>query len=495
MPLSRRAMLQGMAGALAVPFHLSALSAQPLSPKTLTMSPLNKSLTVSPNGRHLLLPDGTPFLYLADTAWELLHRLNQEDSERYLTARASQGFTAVQTVILGERNGLRLPTPDGHIPFQDLDPLKPNEGYFKHVDSVVRRMNDLGMFAALLPTWGDKIANQAGEGPQILNPENARAYGRFIGERYRDAKVVWILGGDRDTSRPPYLETVREIAHGLREGDQGRHLMSFHPPGGRSSSDFVHEEPWLDFHMWQTGHSRPSMDTSKLIAKDRAKTPVRPVLDGEPCYENIPVMDDGWNPTGSRFTAADARRRAWRGLLGGACGHTYGCNEIWMMHKHGEEQFVGANMDWLRALHLPGANQMRHVRALLESRSFTEMEPLTNVVLELDSNVYPDSNLQRRVRWTPWPAEGAEISRTTAAGSTSFVLVYLPIGSPAKYDFSILGESIDLWWFDPRHGTCAWAGASSSRTDWIEPPATNEDWVLVAQRPGVFRHAPGQQHW
>jgi hypothetical protein len=450
-----------------------------------------KSLIVSPNGRYLHRPDGTPFLYLADTAWELLHRLNREDTEHYLTTRASQGFNAVQTVILGERNGLRAPTPEGHVPFHDLDPAKPNEAYFAHVDYVVRRMNELGMVAALLPTWGDKVENQTGEGPQVLHPGNARAYGRFVGQRYRDADVIWVMGGDRDTSRAPFLETIREIARGVEEGDGGRHLMTFHPPGGRSSSHFVHEEAWLDFHMWQTGHSRPEWDTSACIAEDRAKTPVRPVLDGEPCYENIPVMGGGWNPTGMRFTAADVRRRAWRGMLGGACGHTYGCNEVWMMHKHGDEQFVGANMDWKRALHLPGANQMRHVRALLESRLFTELQPLKDVVLELDSNVYADSNLQRRVRWKPWPEEGAEIVRPTVAGNENCVLVYLPAGSPVKLDLSRLGDRAELWWYDPRHGTCAAGGTVPGLTDWIDPPATGEDWVLVAQRPGIFPKPPG----
>lgn len=445
----------------------------------------NRSLMVSGNQRKLVRPDGTPFFYLADTAWELLHRLNRNDTEHYLTTRASQGFTAVQTVILGERDGLRVPTPDGHVPFADMDPAKPNEAYFAHVDGVVRRMNELGMVAALLPTWGDKVLNSPGQGPQIFTPQNARAYGRFVGRRYRDAQVIWIMGGDRDTSRPPFLETIREMAAGIKEGDGGRHLMTFHPPGRHSSSEFVHDEPWLDFHMWQTGHSNPELDTSTLIAKDRALTPIRPVLDGEPCYENIPVMGGGWNPTGMRFTAADARRRAWRAVLGGACGHTYGCNEIWMMHKHGDEQFVGANMDWRRALHLPGANQMRHLRTLIESRPFTELEPVAGIVQALDANIYADSNLQERSRWTPWPAEGAEIIRPTAAAGRDCILVYLPAGSPAKYDFSRLGETVELSWYDPRHGTRAAGGATPAKTDWIEPPATNEDWVLMAQRPST----------
>jgi len=448
-------------------------------------------LKVSKNQRFLAHEDETPFFYLGDTAWELFHRLNREDTEHYLTTRASQGYTVVQTVILGERDGLRTPTPDGHLPFHDLDPAKPNDAYFAHVDYVVRRMNELGIVPALLPTWGDKVLNSPGAGPQIFTPENARAYGRFVGARYRDAQVIWIMGGDRDISRPPFLETIREMALGVKEGDGGRHLMSFHPPGRHSSSEFVHNESWLDFNMWQTGHSNPELDTSVLIAQDRARTPTRPVLDGEPCYENIPLMGGAWNPTGMRFTAADARRRAWRGVLGGACGHTYGCNEIWMMHKHGDEQFVGANMDWKRALHLPGANQMRHLRALIESRPFAELEPISGIVQTLDANVYADPNLQKRVRWTPEPAEGAEITRPTAAAGRDYVFVYLPMGSPAKYDFSRLGEQVELWWYDPRHGTCATGGITASVTDWIDPPATNEDWILVAQRPRTFPLPPG----
>lgn len=443
---------------------------------------MNKSLILSPDGRYLQQPDGSPFFYLADTAWELLHGLDLEEAEHYLTTRASQGFTAIQTVILGERDGLRKPTPGGQVPFHDLDPARPNEAYFAHVDAVVRRMNELGLFAALLPTWGDKIENQFGEGPQVLHPGNARAYGRFVGERYRDAQVVWVMGGDRDVSRPPFLETVREVALGIHEGDAGRHLMTFHPPGRSSSSHHVHEEPWLDFHMWQTGHSNPELDTSVLIAEDRARTPIRPVLDGEPCYENIPVMGGAWNPTGARFTAADARRRAWRSVLAGACGHTYGCNEVWMMHRHGDEQFVGANMDWKRALHLPGANQMRHLRAWAEARAFQSLEPVSGVVLELDANVYGDSNLQRRVRWKPWPEGGAEIVRPTSAAGADCVATYLPLGSPAKYDFGRLGGRVALAWFDPRHGTLADGGVSAALTDWIEPPSVGEDWVLLAER-------------
>ena len=454
---------------------------------------MTKWLHVTPNGRKLQLSDGTPFFYLADTAWELLHRLDKEDTEHYLTTRASQGYTAIQTVILAERDGLRTPTPEGYVPLDDLDPTRLNEGYFAHVDWVVRRMNELGMTAALLPTWGDKVVDQVGEGPQVLNPTNARAYGRLIGERYRDAQVLWVLGGDRLADKESYVQTQRELAAGLKEGDGGRHLMTLHTMGGHSSAEVFHEEPWLDLNMWQTGHSRPEWDTSECMQKDWVRAPAKPVLDGEPCYENHPVMGGGWNPTGLRFTAEDVRRRAYRPVFGGACGHTYGCNEVWMMNKRGDALFAMANLDWKSALHLPGANQMRHLRSLVESRPFLELMATDGVVLALDSHHYNDiCTVRRAYRWGPHP-EPAEVARPTTAAGRDYLFVYLPMGSAVKLDLSKFGDRVELWWFDPRHGTAAWGGYAPPVGEWVDPPYAGQDWVLVAQRPDVFANPPGMR--
>ncbi|MBQ4321009.1 MAG: DUF4038 domain-containing protein, partial [Oscillospiraceae bacterium] len=43
-------------------------------------------------GRYLAWEDGAPFFYLGDTAWELFHRLNREETEHYFAQRARQGF-------------------------------------------------------------------------------------------------------------------------------------------------------------------------------------------------------------------------------------------------------------------------------------------------------------------------------------------------------------------------------------------------------------------
>lgn len=41
------------------------------------------NLRVNSSGRYLEYSDGTPFLYMGDTAWELISRLNDKETELY----------------------------------------------------------------------------------------------------------------------------------------------------------------------------------------------------------------------------------------------------------------------------------------------------------------------------------------------------------------------------------------------------------------------------
>ncbi|MBC8079995.1 MAG: DUF4038 domain-containing protein, partial [Gorillibacterium sp.] len=48
-------------------------------------------LKISDNNRFLIHEDGTPFFWLGDTAWEMIHLLTREEIELYLRKRAAQG--------------------------------------------------------------------------------------------------------------------------------------------------------------------------------------------------------------------------------------------------------------------------------------------------------------------------------------------------------------------------------------------------------------------
>ena len=108
-------------------------------------------IKVSENKRFLVYEDGKPFFWLGDTAWELFHRLNREDADRFLKNRAEKGFTVIQAVAIAELDGHSDPNPYGHLPFIDLDPARPavKDGpandYWDHVDYIVDKANSLGM--------------------------------------------------------------------------------------------------------------------------------------------------------------------------------------------------------------------------------------------------------------------------------------------------------------------------------------------------------------
>src|SRR5580765_2865565 len=97
-------------------------------------------IQVSPD-RHYLIKGGKPFFWLGDTAWELFHRLNREESKIYLKNRADKGFTVIQAVAIAELDGANVANAYGDKALIDGDPAKPNEAYFKHVDFVIDEAN------------------------------------------------------------------------------------------------------------------------------------------------------------------------------------------------------------------------------------------------------------------------------------------------------------------------------------------------------------------
>jgi Protein of unknown function (DUF4038)/Putative collagen-binding domain of a collagenase len=432
-------------------------------------------LKVSDNKRLLVTAEGKPFFYLGDTAWELFHRLSREDADVYLKDRAARKFTVIQAVAIAEFDGLSTPNAYGHLPFVNNDPTKPNEDYFKHVDWVVKRANELGLYVAFLPTWGDKVGPKAwGKGPEIFTTDNARVYCEWLGQRYKDGGIIWMLGGDRSPDNPARLAIWRAMAEGLRKGDGGTHLMTFHPSGGRCSSEWFHADAWLDFNCWQTGHNT-DIPVADRIGKDYARKPIKPVFDGEPLYEDHPLgfkaKDFGYS------NAADIRRAAYWGVFAGGHGYTYGNHSMWQFFDKGRVPVNGPIKDWHEALRAPGGDQVRHLRALIESRPF-----LTRI---------PDQSLLLSD-----PSAGTKRVQATRDSEGTYAFVYCPAGRPVEVSLNwVEGPGVKAWWFDPRTGqNRAVAEFVGKKQLVFEPPTPGEnlDWVLVLDSLAAKFGPPGQ---
>jgi len=516
-----------------------------------------QSLVVSRCGRYLEREDGTPFFWLADTAWELFHKLTREEAEVYLDIRAEQGFTVIQAVALAELDGIRKPNAYGRLPLHPVeaaeartnpaaaqstspeptydgspaiggdtaslrqgqtdavrldagpaiggDPAtsaphggtrddrfaadqaappmqaQPDHGgsplasqlrpdtdgpysYWDHVDAVIELAAERGIYVALLPTWGDKFNRKWGIGPELFTPDHAYAYGRWLGERYRDrANLIWVLGGDRPLESEQHREIVDRMAAGLREGDGGRHLMTFHPPGAATSADYVHDRDWMDFHMIQSGHGEAEITNHLRVQRDYARTPVRPVLDGEPCYEDHPIA---FRAELGYFDAADVRRAAYYAVLSGAFGHTYGHHSVWPMSDGMyasvacEEPGIYIIMSWKEALLRPGAEQMRHLRTVLESGGWPRLTPDQELLA---------ANL-------------AGAANCVAARDGGAALVYTPFGLYIDVRLDRLGDGpVRASWYDPRDGSRSDAGiyeGGGMQRFYAPTSGRGEDWVL-----------------
>ena len=453
---------------------LLALTLLPLQVFAQTRSPLPR-LKVSENRRFLVREDGKPFFYLGDTAWELFHRLNRDQAAAYLKLRAQQRFTVIQAVALAELDGLADPNAHGSLPLADFDPTRPlvtpgadpkkpgQYDYWDHVEYIIDEANRLGLYIGLLPSWGAWLEDGR-QGPhKVLHAGNAQAYGEFLGKRFGSKGIVWILGGDRPADRT--VEIWRALARGIAIGVNGKEdytglTMGFHPSGGGTSSTWFHDDPWLTVNMHQTGHGlAETVKCWERIARDYERTPVKPVMDAEPLYEDHPLAFRS-KDYGYSFDA-HVRQRAYWDVFAGAFGHTYGDHSVWQMYAPGRKPVNGPLFYWDEAIHRPGAAEMQYVRALVESRPYLSRVP--------DQSIVENA------------LEGAD--HIAATRGDGYLFVYSAQGRPFTVNLGrISGERVKAWWYNPRTGNSAEAGEFDNRgTQEFQPPSQGfgSDWVLV----------------
>ena len=424
-------------------------------------------LRISDNKRFIQDENGKPFFWLADTAWELFHRLTREECTYYFENRALKGFTVIQAVVLAELDGLRIPNMYGDVPFQNLDPHFPNENYFQHVDWVLKEAEQWNLYVALLPTWGDKVNQRYdwAKGPEVFTIDNVKHYGSFLGRRYaKQTNIVWVSGGDRYPDDKG-MAIWRSLAYGIIEGvgDKAKTILTFHPQPFEtgSSSRWFHEDDWLDFNMLQTGHDKQK-NTFDYIKADYDKTPTKPVLDGEPTYEAHPLS---FNAAANGYSSdVEVRKYAYWSLFAGGCGYTYGCHSIWQFYTSKHEGVNGPLYTWQEALNLAGACQMVFLKQLMTSRNPSIRIPDQDLV----SNNHP---------------KGEHYITAARAQNGAYGFVYSPTGKSFHINTTHFpSPQLRCRWFNPRDGSYTIEGFREKEPLLFFKPPTEgygQDWVLV----------------
>jgi hypothetical protein len=426
-------------------------------------------LRVSSDGRYLQHADGTPFFWLADTAWLMTQKLNRDEVKTYLENRRAKGFNVVQCCLvqffhdknfngspaLIDRDLARLNVTPGNDP---ADPAQYD--YWDHVDYIVETAAANGIYVAMTPMWRYSPLPAAAQAVRYIEQLTARYRSR--------PNIIWVNGG---SSRGGDDLDYWNAAGAALKRHAPDHLVTFHPFGRMQSSSWFHQAPWLDFNMFVSGHRRYDQDTQgkaygednwRYVLEDLAKTPRKPTLDGESSFENTPQgLHD---PTQPYWGAADVRRYAWWSVFAGAAGHTYGENSVRQVYlptdRKGES---GAKGFFLERLEAEGATQMKHVKNFILSR------PVAGRVNDQSLVAGDEGEKYQRILVTRGPGWIAAYNYT----GRNFTL-RLNGSAGARFNAS---------WFNPRTGEVTAVGSHpGTGTLSFNPPgepAPGNDWVLV----------------
>lgn len=433
-------------------------------------------LKVSPSGHFLMTEKGSPFFWLGDTGWLLFSKLNRQEAETYLEDRKQKGFNVIQVMVLHSVAAINVYGDSALINKNVSKPLStPGNSfanakeydYWDHIDYIVDLASKKGLYMALVPVWGTNVKNGA------VSSNEAAKYAKWLAERFKNRpNIIWMNGGDIKGSDS--LNTWNTIGSTIRSNDPN-HLITFHPFGRTTSSQWFHNAGWLDFNMFQSGHRSYDLDTSigehrfgpdnyKFLRIDYNLQPAKPSLDGEPSYEGIP--DGLHDTTKPRWKDRDVRRYGYWEVFAGGAGYTYGNNSVMQMLKPSDnERAYGAKEYWYKAINDPGAAQMIYLKKLMLSKSYFDRVPDQSLIA---GNV------------------GEKYNYLAATRGEDYAFIYDYTGRDFEINMGkIKGAKVKASWYNPRNGSKTSIGSYNNKgVIKFNPPGDEKegnDWVLILE--------------
>jgi len=439
-----------------------------------TMVPL---LKISPNKRYFVTGNNKPFFWLGDTGWLLFIKCTREDAIKYLDARKQQGFNVIQAMLLHDFRNTKNVYGDWAL--NDFDISKPlvtpgnkfadaNEyDYWDNVDFIIDEAAKRGIYMALVPVWGSNV--KAGK----VNVQQADVYGKFLAQRYKSKNnIIWLNGGD--INGKDSTAVWNKLGTTIKQYDK-KHLMTFHPRGRTSSSDWFHNAPWLDFNMVQSGHKSYEQDTAinetrhfgednwKYIAIDYKLKPARPTIDGEPSYEEIPYgLHDSTQPY---WQSHEIRRYAYWSVLAGGAGFTYGHNSIMQFYTPGDTGVsFFPKQSWKEALTVPTAVHMKYLKQVMLEKPFYDRMPAQELIVD----------------------NGDKYDKVLAFQGKNYAMFYVYNGRSFSVAMNKLHFKAERFvWYNTFYGTEGRAAKiKNAKKIMFDPPgekAAGNDWLLILE--------------
>lgn len=417
---------------------------------------------VARDGRSLEHEDGTPFFWLADTAWNGPLLASPKEWDVYLAERKRQKFSAIQWVSTQWRAS---PKGDafGDPAYYGDEEISVNPRFFQRLDAKADAAHRAGFLNVPVLLW----AIGGGSNPRVnpgvsLTEEDSIKLARYMIARWGAYHMVWFLAGDGDY-RGPKADRWKRIGNAVFEDQPG--IATMHPGGMHWILNEFKAEPWFSLAGYQSGHGDDERTLRWMTAGPPSidwQSVHKPFINLEPPYENHVAYQSK-----SRISPFVVRRAIyWSLLCAPTAGVTYGGHGVWGWDNGTvpptDHPTSGIPLPWNSALRMPAAEQMAHLANFFGAIHFWRLRPAPTIL-------------------AAQPGIAAAHRYIAAAKSSrgDVIVVYTPEDREIELHRNQLPSAFAGSWFNPRSGQISPVEAIvTDQLVQLKTPAEG-DWLLL----------------
>jgi len=338
----------------------------------------NGAIRHEPGKYYLSYSNGTPFFWLACTAWNGALKSTDEEWQYYLNQRKENHYNTIQLVTTEWRGCDK--NAEGLTAIEGTGRIKVHPEFFKRIDQRIDEANEIGLLVSPVILWALPFGQGRELSPGYTLPlEEAVLLAKYIVARYQGNHVVWTLGGDGkyyDDQELKWKEIGRRVFNDIDHAP-----VTLHPHGRSFVGDSYAQEDWYSLVGYQSSHSNEGGTVNWInkgpMAEMWSKLKPMPYINMEPNYEEI----------GFRITAKDVRNASyWSIFATPVAGVTYGANGIWPWLAEGEKILnhndAGGVTGWRKSIEFPGSIQMGYLAEFVGQFEWWNLFPANDILAE-----------------------------------------------------------------------------------------------------------------
>lgn len=387
-----------------------------------------KGSLTHPEGKYYLAyNDGTPFFWMACTAWNGALKSTDEEWEYYLNHRVKNHYNVIQLVTTEWRGCDK--NAEGLTAIEGSGYIRIHPEFFKRMDQKIDEANAKGLIVSPVILW----ALPQGQGRHLspgytLPLEEAVLLAKYIVARYQGNQVVWTLGGDGkflDDQEVKWKEIGRRVFSDIDHAP-----VTLHPQGSSWVGETFAAEKWYGLMGYQSSHSNGEGVVNWInkgpMSKMWSQLKPMPYINMEPNYEEIHF----------KITDKDVRNASYWSLFATpVAGITYGANGIWPWLRDGEKILnhndAPGTSNWRKSLDLPGSIQMGYLAQMFQKLEWWRFYPANELLASQPGNT----------TFNQWIS-------VLQKDDHSQLLVYIPAKGTVRL-FNPKGYTYEAQWFNP----------------------------------------------